>query len=132
MKIIIPGEPRGKQRPRFGHGTTYTPSETVKYEKEVKALFYQAGGKKISGPVKLEIAAFYGIPQSAPSEKRNRMDDGEILPQKKPDLDNVVKIIMDGLNGAAYDDDKQVVGITAYKLYDYSPQVMVTITGVEL
>ena len=40
MRIVIPGEPRGKQRPRFSRrtGATYTPSETVQYEKAVKAL----------------------------------------------------------------------------------------------
>ena len=102
----------------------------MKYEKMVRALFHKAGGKKLSGPVKLYVTALYGIPKSASAERRTKMDLCEILPQKKPDLDNVVKIVMDGLNGAAYDDDKQVVGLTAVKAYDYEPRVIVQVMEV--
>jgi Holliday junction resolvase RusA-like endonuclease len=31
------------------------------------------------------------------------------------DVDNYVKSLLDGLNGVAYDDDKQVVNLHAYK-----------------
>lgn len=58
------------------------------------------------------------------------MRDGEILPQKKPDIDNVVKIIMDALNGAAYKDDKQVVSVFASKFYDDDPKVIVEVEQV--
>lgn len=58
------------------------------------------------------------------------MRDGEILPQKKPDIDNVVKIIMDALNGAAYKDDKQVVSVFASKFYDDDPKVIVEVERV--
>ena len=128
IKFTIPGDPRGKQRPRFNRrtGTTYTPTETVAYEKEVRALFYKAGGRKGDGPVALGITAFYKIPTSATRAERERMSAGE-PPQKKPDLDNVVKIIMDGLNGAAYDDDKQVTSIHAEKEYSEAPRVEVDI-----
>ena len=30
---------------------------------------------------------------------------GEMLPTKKPDVDNIIKIILDSLNGLAYKDD---------------------------
>ena len=128
MKFTIPGDPRGKQRPRFSRrtGTTYTPTETVAYEKEVRALFLKAGGRKNDGPVALDITAFYKIPKSATRAERERMSAGE-PPQKKPDLDNIMKIIMDGLNGAAYNDDKQVVKVTAAKEYSEAPRVEVEI-----
>ena len=58
------------------------------------------------------------------------MRDGEILPQKKPDIDNVVKIIMDALNGAAYKDDKQVVSVFESKFYDDDPKVIVEVEQV--
>lgn len=131
MRIVIPGEPRGKQRPRFSRrtGATYTPSETVQYEKAVKALAW-AAGKPAEGPVSLSVCAMYAIPKSASKAQRAAMRDGEILPQKKPDIDNVVKIIMDALNGAAYKDDKQVVSVFASKFYDDDPKVIVEVEQV--
>ena len=34
------------------------------------------------------------------------------------DIDNLVKFVLDGVNGLVYKDDKQVVKLVAYKLYD--------------
>lgn len=42
---------------------------------------------------------------------------GQELPCKKPDIDNVIKIILDALNGIAYKDDCQVVEVIAVKKY---------------
>jgi Holliday junction resolvase RusA-like endonuclease len=42
---------------------------------------------------------------------------------KKPDVDNIAKSILDALNGAAYDDDKQVVALMIHKEYSDTPRV---------
>ena len=47
---------------------------------------------------------------------------------KKPDADNVLKIVMDGLNGVAYEDDKQVVDATVHKRSWTDARVMVDIS----
>ena len=55
---------------------------------------------------------------------------GEMLPTKKPDVDNIIKIILDSLNGLAYKDDVQIVACTCQKLYvndDNEPRVEVKI-----
>ena len=53
---------------------------------------------------------------------------GAILPTKKPDCDNILKVIFDSLNGLAYDDDVQVVSVTFQKVYTaYEPCVCVNI-----
>lgn len=36
---------------------------------------------------------------------------------KKPDVDNIVKIVADALNGVAYHDDTQIVSVLAKKVY---------------
>lgn len=136
MKIVIIGEPRGKQRPRFNMrtGTTYTPSETVAYEKAVHAAYYEAGGNeetKCHGAVELLIKAYYGIPKTAPKSAKDMMLQGLRKPNRKPDIDNVIKIVMDGLTGAAYDDDKQVVSVSAMKIYGGEPRVEVWIEEVD-
>lgn len=130
MKFTIMGEPRGKQRPRFNRktGTTYTPSETVQYEKAVGFLYRRAHGEKLNGNVRLEVTAFYKIPTSMTKKAKAEMVTGQSLPAKKPDLDNVLKIVMDGLNGIAYSDDKQVVSVRACKLYSIEPRVEVEVS----
>lgn len=46
-------------------------------------------------------------------------------PQKKPDTDNIAKIVLDALNGLAYPDDKQVVELQVLKTYDLDGYVEV-------
>ena len=38
IKITLPGEPRGKGRPRFGNGRTYTPDATRRYEDALRKV----------------------------------------------------------------------------------------------
>lgn len=78
------------------------------------------------GSVALIITAFYKIPLSASKAAREKVLAGE-RPTKKPDLDNIVKIVMDGLNKTAYSDDKQVVILTAGKKYSDEPHVTVEV-----
>lgn len=136
MKLTVKGEPRGKQRPRFNMrtGSTYTPSETVAYEKAIRAAYYEAGGNedtKCHGAAALLIKAYYGIPKTAPKSAKDMMLQGLRKPNKKPDIDNVIKIVMDGLSGTAYDDDKQVVEVTAAKAYSDEPRIEVWINEVD-
>ena len=49
------------------------------------------------------------------------------MPTKKPDLDNVLKAVLDGLNGIAFVDDSQVVNVCMAKHYDLTPRVAVTV-----
>lgn len=135
ISFTIEGEPRGKGRPRFTKsGGTYTPRETSEYER-LAALAYKSRSKgeyfDKGVPVRIVIAAYYGIPKSAGAKKREQMVLAEIRPQKKPDIDNVVKIILDALNGEAYHDDAQVVSVEAHKFYSLCPRVEVMIGEVE-
>ena len=140
IEFRIEGDPRGKQRPRHTRsGIVYTPSETVAYEKKIKAAYYGAlaepgaePGTAIyhepeKGPMSIEIDAGYPVPKGYPKVKKKNMLAGYTLPTKKPDLDNVVKIIMDALNGEAYVDDRQVVEIRAIKQFSEVPGVVVRI-----
>ena len=55
---------------------------------------------------------------------------GELRPQTKPDIDNVVKVICDALNGLAYDDDRSITQLHAVKLYGDNPRVDIAIQEV--
>ena len=73
------------------------------------------------------ITAYCGIPKSAGKNKRADMMSQLILPTKKPDADNIVKVIADALNCVAYHDDAQIVRLNYRKVYDERPRVNVVI-----
>jgi Holliday junction resolvase RusA-like endonuclease len=128
----IPGEPMGKQRPKFGKGFTYTPEKTVNYETLVKMEYHNQINKMLDGEIRAKIIAFYPIPKSASKKKQFSMRMGDVMPTKKPDADNIAKIVLDSLNGIAYKDDSQVVNLQVCKLYADNPRVRVVLSGKEL
>ena len=142
VKFTVPGEPQSKARPRFYHNgkfvQTYTPEKTVNYENLVKLAWMQRAEepfseaiRKLDGAIRAEIVAFFPIPKSASKKKHAQMADGKIRPiTVKKDLDNVCKAVLDALNGIAYDDDRQVVEILAYKFYSENPKVNVTLSEI--
>ena len=52
---------------------------------------------------------------------------GIIRPIKKPDMDNVIKVIADSLNQIAYRDDTQIVDCQCRKFYSEQPRVEIKI-----
>lgn len=97
-----------KRRARFNRhtGNAYTPEKTEREEKAVASAYK---GEKFGGAVRLDIHVHRRLPSDRPKSVKKEAD------TYSPDLDNIVKAIMDGLNGVAYDDDRQVVEIHAYK-----------------
>ncbi|WDU84224.1 RusA family crossover junction endodeoxyribonuclease [Caloramator sp. Dgby_cultured_2] len=118
--ITIPGKPMGKQRPRvMKNGITYTPKETVSYENLVKMCYMQRYGNEniITGPLKMKIRAYFEIPKGTSKRRAELMRADVERPIKKPDVDNIVKIICDALNKVAYKDDAQIVSCEVHKYY---------------
>lgn len=125
--ITINGEPKGKQRPRHANGIVYTPKETKDYEKLVHDTWIWEEKETYHGSVGVHIRAYFGVPKSYSKSVKMAMVDGTRKPLKKPDIDNIVKIVLDGLNGAAYDDDKQVVALSCIKAYSTEPRVEIEV-----
>lgn len=128
ITFTIPGKPRGKTRPRFSKGgkNAYTDRATKEYEEQVAEAFRQAGGQ-MAGWAAMKIKAYYLIPQRTRKDILQGMAEERIRPAKKPDLDNVLKIIMDGLVGVAIEDDNQIVQVFIEKVYGQEPRVEVTL-----
>ena len=128
VSFKVLGEPVGKGRPRFarvGDGvTTYTPRETRAYEERVRTAYRAAGGPHLGDrALCIRIVAYCPIPARVSKARRLAMARGFELPAKKPDCDNVLKIICDALNRCAYDDDKQIVSAVVLKKYAEIPRV---------
>lgn len=130
----IPGEIVGKARPRMNTytGKAYTPTKTKNYEYQVKQWFKftHPGFETILSSVRLTILAYFEIPKSTSKKKREQMLRNEIRPTKKPDIDNITKIILDALNKFVYKDDTQVVSLIVDKYYAETPKVVVKIEEV--
>lgn len=132
----IEGKIKGKGRPRFTNFgkfvKTYTPAETASYENLIKLQFRISCGDWYSElPLRMKITAIHGIVKSATKKDKAKMLSGEIKPTKKPDADNIVKIICDALNGVAYKDDTQVVELEFKKVYGEFEKVIVEIVELQ-
>lgn len=125
------GEPKPKQRPRFSRRSrrAYTPAETKQYERRIKDAFRQSGHEAFPEEIPLSVSIIFGLkmPKSASKKRREKMLNGDILPMKVPDIDNLIKAVMDALNGLAYADDKQVVQVWAFKKYAEVPHTTILI-----
>ena len=135
ITITIPGEMRGKGRPRFstrgGFGRAYTDHKTASAETWVRACAVeQAGMVPLAGPISLSIAIAVEVPASWPKKKRADALAGAVFPTSKPDLDNCAKLIADALNGIVWRDDKQIIRMDLRKHYAERAQTVLTVAEV--
>lgn len=133
IEFTVNGTIRGKARPRFTkQGHAYTPENTRDYEELVRQAYDRAAeGLYFGGPVRLDILCRHRTPKAS-RQKTADMQMGLIRPQVRPDIDNVAKIIMDALNGAAYKDDSQVCELHVTKCYDEEASVKIRLTDAVL
>ena len=121
----IDGKPQPKQRPRASLGHFYTPQKTSDYEALVGWSYLKESGKKLDGPIWIYIIIKVKIPKS-----RKELKPGMYHIQK-PDLDNIMKSICDGLNGIAFKDDSQICSSIVEKIWDNEDGVEVFIKELE-
>jgi crossover junction endodeoxyribonuclease RusA len=104
--FLIEGKPKPKERPRMTkRGRTYTPKATLEAERRVRDSY---SGPLFTGPVALNLLF----------EKDNvqvTIKDARWTSGLRGDIDNYVKTILDGLQGKAFDNDRQVVDLQAMK-----------------
>ena len=128
MTFRVYGQPVAKGRPRFTRqGRTYTPKRTHDYESEVAMMAKAAMGSSepLETPVTVCVYATFPIPQSYSKKRTEACLNGSERHIKRPDLDNCVKAITDGMNGIVYKDDSQIVNLHAKKVYGTTPMVEV-------
>lgn len=124
MQFIVEGKPQGKARARTfyndraGKMCSMTPEQTKSYEELIRWKYKAAGGQYMGEKVlQVDIKAFYPIPKAFSKAKKVEALERQIRPTTKPDCDNIIKVVLDALNGVAYYDDKQVVCVSCNKYY---------------
>ena len=126
VSFTVVGDPVPKARARTvrkgGRTWSFTPKKVAAWEKVVKEEAGKHFDKPFNGPVALSLAFFMNRPKS-------RKKDNYVM--TTPDLDNLEKAFLDGLNEIAYEDDKQVVVKNAVKRYTVTgePRVEVVVTA---
>lgn len=127
----IPGKIIGKGRPRLNTytGVIYTPTKTKDYETLIEEYFLlkYPRFKQLEKRIKVSIIAYFSIPKSTKKSDINEMLENNISPTKKPDIDNIVKVILDSMNKFAFKDDTQITKLEVEKRYGLEEKVCIKI-----
>lgn len=134
ITITLLGEPRGKGRPRFSRrsGHAYTPAETRSYEGALRYAAQEAmkGRVPLEGPLDVAVYARFSVPQSWSKRMRAQALCGVIRPAKRPDWENIAKML-DAFNEVVWRDDAQIVDGTIRKEYSERPALVVVVKPVQ-
>ena len=127
-RITIPGLLRAKGRPRFGNGRTYTDKKTENAEAWIRqCALDQVGNPCLEGALSVRLEIYVPVPASWAKKKRDAALSGSLKATGRPDVDNVSKAYLDALNGIVWKDDAQVCDLHVVRMYDQTPQAILTI-----
>lgn len=119
----IEGTPVPKKRPRFstqgGFVRSYTDKGTRDYEDHVRLTAQNAMGSTdpLETPVGVYLYMRLPVPKSHSKKRTEDCLEGLEKPIKKPDIDNLAKSVLDGMNGVIFKDDSQIVSLHCTKVY---------------
>lgn len=117
LSFWVDGPIRGEGRPRVTMHGTFIPKATREAKDRVRAAALAempegAPRPLFAGrltPVAVQITTWRPLPASRPKAVTHEAD------TFMPDVDNVAKLVMDALNGIAWEDDRQVTYLAVTK-----------------
>lgn len=138
VTLTIPGVPIAKGRPRFRNRRTksgaefvqaYSPEKTRSYDAVVRTLADQAmaGRPPLAGPLQVNFVAFLPVPRSWSQKRSQSALAGRVLPTYRPDLDNMIKNVLDGSNGILFADDALITDMVVSKRYSDRPRAVLEV-----
>lgn len=132
VDFFVPGEPHGKGRPRMTRaGHAFTDARTRAYETAVKieATAAMRGRRPFAKGCVVLLEAIFEPPKSLSRKKRTALLGLPVM--KKPDIDNIEKSVIDGMNGTIFYDDSQVWATFGVKRYGETSRVDVKVVECE-
>lgn len=124
--LFIRGNPVPQGRPKFFRRDNFVGAYDPKKSKSWKEIIYyraMAGGAQVQeGPLYLILHFKLQKPKTLSKTVQHHV--------KRPDLDNLIKAVKDGLKGVCYKDDCQIIRIAATKEYGDNPGVDIQIMKV--
>lgn len=159
LRFTIPGEPRGKARPRstakviYRNGqpeailTVHSDPDMRRLETEILRVFRDRfpDHQPWTGPVMLRFTAVFPVPISWPKKLQAAAMTGKLYHTSVPDKDNIEKLLVDALTppqakrgathtvspaGFAWVGDSQVQG-GGVKRYGQAPRLEVELTSLD-
>lgn len=144
ISFVVDVDPVPTARPRLsrakgGHTHAYTPIKSKMYQERVGKAFQQAiKDVEFNEDLKrskcyIDVKFFFAIPKTINRYKLKKKEQQQFYGKHnvfRPDIDNLLKSILDGLNGIAFEDDCQVALIRGEKLFvapDTLPRAEVTL-----
>lgn len=120
--LEINTRPIPKARPRLSKFAVYTPKKTADYENLI-AYEWKRRYKDLilKGAVKLDLLFCFKKSKSCKKDYHTQ----------RPDIDNLEKAILDGLNKTAFVDDCQVVEMKSQKVFSDVDKIVITVTELE-
>ena len=108
--ITIPGRPRPKGRPRLGRGgRVFTPKTTLEAEQAIRDEYIRQNAPFYDQPLQVDIT------YTTQGTEITLTPIGEHSTKLTADVDNLIKTTLDGLQGAAFENDRLVMIVTAGK-----------------
>ena len=122
IKITIDGKPTPKKAVKQGRYNAYNSQKSFMDGLRWR-IKEQYKGKLLTGGVSINVTYFMPIPKSTPKKE---------LPElfwhiKRPDTDNLTKMIKDCMSGIVYKDDSQVCDSHYKKIYSDNPRTVINI-----
>jgi Holliday junction resolvase RusA-like endonuclease len=130
IRIIVPGQIvpwKRAQRRRLGNGAvvTFTDRDVEAYHATVRMAAGRVmdGRPPFSGAIEVTIIAVFPVPGSWSQKRRAQALAGTIAKVTKPDIENSAKGVLDALQSVVYCDDRQIVSLSARKIYGDRPRL---------
>lgn len=121
--FAIPFKPIAWKRPVHWKGHCY---DSQKKEKEKTAAYILSKDPYLFlPPIKVRLEFHMPMPKSW-SQKEKEEKRGEWHTQK-PDVDNLCKFIIDALNTVMWEDDSQIAGLSARKIWEYEGKTIIEV-----
>ena len=125
VKYTIYHEPVAQGRPRFARGRAYDPPKSKAYKEFVALTAKRHFSKPLEGALSIRVVFYMPMPKSWSKGKKEQHEG--LFHTSRPDIDNLCKALLDGLNGVAFEDDGQVVCLQAWKFWSSEPKIEIEV-----
>ncbi|MDQ7231090.1 RusA family crossover junction endodeoxyribonuclease [Staphylococcus haemolyticus] len=121
--------PIGSPRPRFRNTgrfvQTYMPASYTKHKDFIRE---QMPNVLLNGNLKVTLSFYFKVPKSW-SNRKKLLAIGQYK-RTKPDIDNLIKTVLDAANDHLWKDDNQIVEIHSFKQYAEEPKIILEVEEV--